>query len=111
MDLNGTMPAMTKDATDVVTLTSAHTGQWVVTTRNGTRHLFDLDRQRYRRVSAHRPFDHDGELLELSRIEVWPTLGGSFLIWFDDPGNSDTWEHWRASSTIVSITPASATEV
>ncbi len=65
----------------------------------------DLDAGTYRRLPGpgRGSFDYDGELLTLTRIERWPTVGETFFIWFDDPSVPDLLEHWRQSGRVRTI--------
>lgn len=85
-------------------LTPEDVGRWLVITQ-GSEHVFDLDRLTYQRLPGHGrgAFSYDSAVLPLGRVDRWPAVGGTFLIWFDDPSRPDEVEHWRQSSTIRSI--------
>ena len=81
-------------------------GRWLVTTL-GSLHLFDLSAWplvRYVRTGGHcrSRFLLDGEAVVLTRIQWWPTVGLSFLVWVDIDHRTDGW--WR-SSTVQRIEP------
>lgn len=80
------------------------TGRWLVTTQ-GSRHIWDLDQRTYQRLpgEGRSSFAHDGGIMTLTRVERWPAVGNTSFIWFDDPTEPHMIEHWRQSSTIVSI--------
>lgn len=80
-------------------------GRWIITTKHGTRHLFDLEACTYTRLPTPRSprMVHDGRPMRLTVIERWPTIGGTFFIWADDPDQPEAIEHWRQSGTILSI--------
>lgn len=86
-------------------LTIDDRGRWEVQTVGST-HIFDLDRRTYvrHRRSSRRGFEHDGREMHVTGWERWPKVGGSFLIWLDDPDVADLLEYWRQSSQVVSIT-------
>jgi hypothetical protein len=85
-------------------LTSSSTGKWIVTSQ-GSRHIFDLDNFTYKRIPGDlsQNFSYDSEEVKLSSIKVYPKVSSSFYIFFDDLDFPDSLEHWRISSTIVSI--------
>lgn len=89
----------------VTELGPASTGRWLVRS-HGSEHLFDLDAGTYsRRPGPGRGrFRHDGHVVRLTRVERWPRVGESFLIWVDDHEYPNALEHWHQSSPIVSIT-------
>lgn len=92
---------------DVEALTPEMRGTWLVKTQ-GSEHLWDLDCMTYTRKPGSRSlsgaftFDHRAVLI--TRVERWPRVGSTSLLWFDDPSNGEQAEHWRQSSGIVSIT-------
>lgn len=92
---------------DVQALTPEMSGTWLVKTQ-GSEHLWDLDRMTYTRIPGSRSlsgaftFDHRAVLI--TRVERWPQVGSTSLLWFDDPSNGEQAENWRQSSRIVSIT-------
>ncbi|WP_395307979.1 hypothetical protein V4U86_21705 [Mycobacterium sp. AMU20-3851] len=77
-------------------------------TTQGSTHVWDLDAMTYTRrpgpTSLSGGFAHDECAMPISRIERWPRVGGTSLVWFDDPEALAERELWRQSSTIVSIT-------
>jgi len=87
-------------------LTPQCTGTWLVTTQ-GSEHVWDLDAMTYRRLPGRGrgQFALDGVEVRITRVDRWPVLGGTSLIWFDDPEHPERLEHWRQSSRIVSIVP------
>ena len=79
-------------------------GCWLVTTRT-SRHVWNLDQMTYQRLpgpDGHK-FVADGMVLPLTRIGVYPAVGRSSLVFYDDPENEQR-ERWRVSATVVSIT-------
>ena len=90
---------------EVTSLGPASTGRWLVRSHNTT-HWLDLDARLYERRPgpASRRFCHDARPVRFTRVEVWPSVGGRMLVWFDDPENPDLMEHWRICSSIRSIT-------
>ena len=82
-------------------------GRWLVTTQGST-HVWDIrpDRVLYRRNpgAESAAFVADGDEVELTRIDRWPAVGATSLIWFDDPVAPELVEQWRQSSTVASIT-------
>ena len=78
-------------------------GRWLVTSQ-GSRHVWDLDAMTYRRLPGpgRKSFDYDGQQCPIDRIEVWPAVGRSSLVFFDDP-NVPGVEQWRICSTIRTI--------
>ncbi|WP_141014461.1 hypothetical protein [Nocardioides sambongensis] len=91
---------------DVNELRSGETGCWVVCTV-GSIHYVDLDRWLYMRVpgEGRSAMEGDREWLRLLRIERWPRVGGSFLLFVDPPDEelARTTELWRISSEVMSI--------
>jgi hypothetical protein len=85
-------------------LTPQHRGRYLVTSQ-GSSHVFDLDAGTYERRpgQGRQAFAHDVRTLALTRVDEWPSVGGMFLIWFDDPDRPDELGHWRQSSIIRSI--------
>jgi len=85
-------------------------GRWLVETQGST-HVWDLDAMTYTRMprphSRSGSFDHDNQSLPITRVERWPHVGSTSLVFFDDPHEPDRAEHWRRSSDIVSITEIS----
>jgi hypothetical protein len=87
-------------------LTPETRGSWLVSSE-GTQHLWDLDTGVYARfptsVSLAGEFDYDAELQRITRVEVWPQVGRSFVVFCDDPAFPDSIEQWRRSSWIKNI--------
>ncbi len=102
-DTGGTGRAAPQPAV-VSSLAPGTAGRWLVRSHNTT-HMLDLDAHTYERRPgpASQRFLHDGVPVRLTRVEVWPTVGGRMLIWFDDPDTPDLLEHWRLCSTIRGI--------
>jgi hypothetical protein len=86
-------------------LTPYMTGEYIVTTFNGTQHYWNLDEMTYKRIhtSGNNPMDYDGVLVQLTSVELWPKVGASSWIWYDDPNDPVHIEQYRVSSTIQSI--------
>ena len=88
-------------------------GRWLVTTQGST-HVWDLDALTYVRLpgpeSLAGAFDCDGEAVGLTRVDRWPKVGATSLLWFDDPDRPMDIERWRQSSKIVSIVGMAASE-
>jgi hypothetical protein len=83
------------------------TGSWLITTQ-GSRHLLELDHGlRYTRLPGEGRLQlaYDGVPVQLTRIEQWPAVGGSMLIWFDEPTAPLDKENWIQTSTIKAIEP------
>jgi hypothetical protein len=85
-------------------LTPESAGRWLVITR-GAEHVFDLDARTYRRKPRHGSarFPYDGVAVPITRVPLWPKVGSSFLIWYDDRDFPDTLERWHLSSPVASI--------
>jgi hypothetical protein len=47
--------------------------------------------------------EYDGVAVPIGRVAVWPVVGQQSLLFYDDPNDPST-EHYRACSTIESIT-------
>jgi hypothetical protein len=68
----------------------------------------------YQHLSTKRGFGpaQDAEVLPITIVERWPAVGRTSLLWFDELVETILpIEHWRQSSTIVSIeqlTPGAA---
>ena len=92
---------------DVEALTPEMNGSWLVKTQ-GSEHIWDLDRMTYTRIpSSHSrsgAFDFDHQTMLITRVERWPRVGSTSLLWYDDPSDGEQTEHWRQSSQIVAIT-------
>jgi hypothetical protein len=82
-------------------------GRWLVVTQN-SRHEWDLDAMTYTRLpgrsSLSGSFVMDSRAMPISRVDLWPQVGSTSLVWFDDPVDPAGTEHWRRSSRIISIT-------
>ena len=91
-------------ANGVDALDQGSSGRWVVTTRT-SRHVWDFDQMTYLRLRGPSGpvFDNDGVALDITHIGIYPAVGGSSLMFYDDPDNEAV-QRWRQSATIVSIT-------
>lgn len=91
----------------VESLDASSVGRWKVTTVGST-HIWDIQPGRvlYRRLpgEASESFSADGAEVELTRVDRWPAVGSTSLIFFDDLEVPLLLEQWRRSSTIGSIT-------
>ncbi len=94
----------TMDTETVTELTPDHQGRWLVTTR-GSKHIFDLTRMTYTRMpgEGRGQFVGDGEPHRIYLIGVWPKVGESFYVEFDDPQSPIDRVQTRLSSTVQSI--------
>lgn len=103
---NHTAPSNTA-IREVEALTPDSARCWFVTTQGST-HVWDLDALTNTRrpgpTSLSGGFAHDDCAMPISRVERWPRVGDTSLVWFDDPEAPAERELWRQSSTIVSIT-------
>lgn len=90
---------------EVARLGPGSTGRWLVRSR-GTVHVLDLDAGTYERRPGptSQTFAYDNQPVPLTRIEIWPEVGGRMFVWFDDPGLPEALEHYRVCSRIRSIT-------
>lgn len=83
-------------------------GAWLVQTRGST-HVWDLDAMTYTRRpgpdSGSGSMRFDENAMPITRVEAWPQVGKSFVVWYDDPEDPDHMEHYRISSTVQSIRP------
>ncbi len=79
-------------------------GRYRVTTQ-GSQHIWDLDEMTYQRLpgKSSAMFEHDAAVLHIGDVQRWPAVGRTSFVWFDDPAHPQLLEHWRQSSTIVSI--------
>lgn len=79
-------------------------GCWLVITRT-SQHVWNLDQMTYQRLPGPdgQGFVADGMVLTITRIGVYPAVGRSSLLFYDDPENEQR-ERWRVSATVVSIT-------
>lgn len=94
----------TTGALDVAHLET--TTAWLTTTR-GSQHIWDFrgGHVRWTRLAGagRSKFVGDAEPQRLTRIDVWPEVGGCFFVWFDDPYVPFAIEQWRQSSLIRHI--------
>lgn len=88
-------------------LTPAMGGCWLVVTR-GSVHEWDLDAMTYTRIpgssSGSGSFDYDLQSMAITRVQRWPQVGSTSLVFYDDPSFPEGLEQWRQSSPIASIT-------
>lgn len=81
--------------------------RWLVASQSSF-HLWDLDAMTYARIpgpaSQSGSFGLDLRVLAITRVDAWPRVGSTSLVWFDDPGDPGGTEQWRQSSRIISIT-------
>ena len=100
-DGHGDRPPPEPDTVDA--LRAGLGGRWLVTTRT-SRHVWDLDLMTFQRlVGPDSPkLRYDGAVVRITRIGVYPAVGISSLVFYDDQV-LECLEHWRISSTIVSI--------
>lgn len=96
---------------EVLELSDYFDGVWVVETR-GSSHIWDLDNMTYTcgpgsssRVGGTK---FDGNAMPITRVQAWPKVGESFLVWFDDPEDPDLLEHYQTSSAVRRILPVKA---
>lgn len=87
-------------------------GVWLVVTQ-GSRHEWDLDAMTYQRVpgptSRSGRFAMDGQRMPITRVERWPRVGSTSLVFYNDPNRPFDYEHFRQSSRIESISRISPT--
>lgn len=92
---------------EVRELSTGMQGCWLVSSQH-SHHVWDLDAMTYTRIpgpeSPSGPFALDLRAMAISRIDRWPRVGSTSLVWFDDPSDPNETEHWRQSSPIVTIT-------
>lgn len=100
-------PPIARSRRDVDALAPQMNGSWLVTTQ-GSDHIWNLDHMTYTRLPRSRSrsgaFAFDRQAMAITRVERWPRVGSTSLLWYDDPTNPDDTGHWRQSSRIVSIT-------
>lgn len=93
---------------EVTELTPSMRGVWLVVTQ-GSHHVWDLDAMTYTRIpgpaSLSGPFVMDGQPMPITRVQRWPRVGSTSLVFYDDPVRPLDYEHFRKSSRIESITP------
>jgi hypothetical protein len=91
---------------EVQELTPEMGGCWLVVTQ-GSRHRWNLSEMIYTRIpgpaSLSGTFAFDAQPMAITRVERWPRVGSTSLVWFDDPTDPDSAEQWRQSSRIASI--------
>jgi hypothetical protein len=62
----------------------------------------------YRRIpgpdSRSGPFAYDFQPMGITRVQCWPRVGATSLVFYDNPTDPHRFEQWRQSSRIVSIT-------
>lgn len=87
-------------------LTRADTGSWLVST-SSAQHVLDLDARLYTRLTTRfsEPMVGDNVPQHIWRLDVYPQVGGKFLVEFDDPDDPSGTAQWRLSSTVRRITP------
>lgn len=90
-------------------LTAELDGRWLVISQGST-HLWDVDNMTYSRfpgsASASGDFPYDAAPMPITRVDRWPAVGSTSLVWYDDPACPETREHWRQSSIIDAIVRA-----
>lgn len=92
----------------IKSLSPAMRGAWLVRTERSL-HLWDLDEMTYTRRPG--PSDSgfggmhwDGRPMPITHVAAWPSLGDNFIVWFDDPEDSDQREHCHSSTAVLTIT-------
>lgn len=99
-------PQKIQPARRVDQLTADMKGRWIVQTQ-GSQHIWDLDAMTYKRLPGTRSqsgdFPFDRTPMTLTRVERWPRVGDTSLVWYDDPTDGERTQHWRQSSGIISI--------
>ncbi len=88
-------------------LTPESVGDWMVLTKGST-HIWEVgadDAIHWTRFPGRTAawFDDDVTRVRLTRVDRWPQVGKSSLLWFDDVNHPVFVEQWRRSSTILSI--------
>ncbi|GAB3439075.1 hypothetical protein GCM10027517_12050 [Phycicoccus ginsengisoli] len=80
-------------------------GVWLVSSRKATTHVWDLDAMTYRRQPGPGSgrMAYDDMTVPIASVGVWPEVGRSSLVFFDDPYDPSV-EQWRICSRIRSIT-------
>ncbi|MFC8502478.1 hypothetical protein ACFUC1_08965 [Pedococcus sp. NPDC057267] len=86
-------------------LTPETGGVWLVSSRKATTHVWDLDAMTYRRQPGPGSgrMAYDDVTVPITIVGVWPEVGRSSVVFFDDPYDP-TMEEWRICSKIRSIT-------
>ncbi len=94
----------TAEPQEVERLDPTSRGRWLIHSRRSV-HVLDLDAGTYERRPGpnSQPFAHDNHSCRLTRVEIWPRVGGQMFVWFDDPGFPELLEHWRLCSRIQRI--------
>jgi len=95
-------------ARPVEELSAELAGRWLVISQGST-HLWDLDSMTYSRFpgpTSVGSYPYDAEPMRITRVDRWPAVGSTSMVWYDDPEHPHTREHWRQSSTIVAIVRA-----
>lgn len=81
-------------------------GVWKVTTQ-GSEHVWNLDASTYTRIpgaaSLSDGFDYDNVAHKITRVDIYPKVGGVARVWLDDPDNPLEIEQFRQSSTVAKI--------
>lgn len=85
-------------------LDETSTGRWLVTTIQ-SQHIWDCDARTYQRMPGPdgKQFAHDNRVVAITRVERWPRVGATSLVWFDDLDHPHLLEQWRQCSRIQSI--------
>lgn len=80
-------------------------GRWLVFTQR-TVHVWDLNRFTYARHpgESSQSFAWDTVEAPIWDVRAWPEVGGTFLVYFEDPANPSHVQ-WRMSSRIRRIEP------
>jgi hypothetical protein len=73
----------------------------------GSEHIWNLDHMTYTRIpqslSRSGAFAFDHQPMAITRVDRWPRIGSTSLLWYNDPTEPDRIEHWRQSSPVVTI--------
>jgi|GEM_PF-4061625 len=106
-------PPVVHGPRDVDALTLEMNGSWLVKTQS-SEHMWNLDHMTYTRLPGLRSrsgaFAFDHQPMAITRVDRWPRVGSTSLLWYDDPTDPDRTEQWRQSSRIVSITECDGRE-
>lgn len=99
-------PGWVLSGTTTESLDASATGVWLVTTA-GSRHIRDYSRSPdiyWTRLPGEGSpnLGADNQAHRLTQVELWPRVGTSTLVFFDDPDDI-VLEQWRISSPIVKI--------
>lgn len=86
-------------------LTPGMTGRWLVFTQRSV-HVWDLHRFTYARRPGEgsQSFAWDAVEALIWEVRAWPEVGGTFLVYFEDPADPSQVQ-WRMSSRIRRIEP------